>query len=412
MKLATLHNNIQDAFFRWGWLLPAVLPLTQLGGRALSNVVAGLYALWGLLGLWSSRDRLDRATTLLYLILLGVFLLGIPGTIDPERSLRSWGMFFMQSLSLLLMQVALRESPAHPDRLLNAMALFGGVTLAGLVLLLPYYGLGWSGRPFDPRSQLQEDNLPFLLPFMLGWIWRQGDGRWRYGAMVGITATILGYVVLAEGRAALLGLIVGLAIFCWATLGWRLRWSVLLAALALVVGIIANTAPFHKSERDPNRPLDAFTTGRTILWRQALQYPPARPWLGVGIGNGSHAGEVLRFKIGESWHEVKHLHNFLLDTWYETGMLGLGVLLVLIGTVFGRLARVWRWLSTEDRQRVGVLLAAALAIITAGLLSFSYISRQFACYFFVCLAGLTCFSRLPAGTAMLPAVGDTVLGKH
>ncbi len=407
-----LHSRIQEAFFRRGWLLPAVLPLTQLGGRALSNVVAGLYALWGLLGLWSRRDRLDRATTLLYLTLLGVFLLGIPGATDPERAFRSWGIFFMQSSSFLLMQVALRESPTHPDRLLNAIALFGGATLVGLVLLVPYYGLGWSGRPFDPVSQLQEDNLPFLLPFMLGWIWRQGSSRWQYGAMIGVIVIVLAYVVLAEGRAALLGLVVGLSVFCWVVLGWRLRWSMLLAALVLVVGIIVNTGPFRKSDLDPNHPLDAFTSGRTILWRQAIQHPPERVWLGVGIRNQVYAKEVLSFEIGGAPVQVKHLHNFLMDVWYETGILGLGVLLTLIGTVFGRLARVWRWLSAEDRQRVGVLLAAALAIITAGLLSFSYTSRQFACYFFVCLAGLTCFSRLPASTATLPAVGDTVLDKH
>ncbi len=396
MQLATIHNHIQEAFFRRGWLLLAALPLTQLGGRALFNSVAGLYALWGLLSLWSRRNRLDRTTTLLYLTLLGVFLLGIPGAIDPAEALRSWGVFLMQSLSLLLMQVALRESPGHPDRLLDAMALFGGITLAGLVLLLPYYGLGWSGRPFDPSSQLQEDNLPFLLPFMLGWIWRQGDGRWRYGAMVGITAVALGYVVLSEGRAALLGLIAGLATFCWVALGWRLRWSALLAALVLVIGIIANTAPFHKSELDLNHPLDAFTAGRTILWRQAIQHPPERAWLGVGIGNGSYAREVLSFDLGGDRVQVKHLHNFLMDAWYETGLLGLGALLILIGAVFGRLVRSWRRLSAEDRQRAGVLLAATLAILTAGLLSFGYTSRYFACYGFACLGGLSYFAMLPA----------------
>lgn len=396
MKLATLYNKLREAFFRRGWLLLAALPLTQLGGRALFNSVAGLYALWGLLSLWSRRNRLDRTTTLLYLTLLGVFLLGIPGAIDPAEALRSWGVFLMQSLSLLLMQVALRESPGHPDRLLDAMALFGGITLAGLVLLLPYYGLGWSGRPFDPSSQLQEDNLPFLLPFMLGWIWRQGDGRWRYGAMVGITAVALGYVVLSEGRAALLGLIAGLATFCWVALGWRLRWSALLAALVLVIGIIANTAPFHKSELDLNHPLDAFTAGRTILWRQAIQHPPERAWLGVGIGNGSYAREVLSFDLGGDRVQVKHLHNFLMDAWYETGLLGLGALLILIGAVFGRLVRSWRRLSAEDRQRAGVLLAATLAILTAGLLSFGYTSRYFACYGFACLGGLSYFAMLPA----------------
>lgn len=405
MKLATLHNNIQEAFFRQGWLLPAVLPLTQLGGRALFNSIAGIYALWGLLSLWSRRKRLDRTTTLLYLILLGVFLVGIPGSLDPQGALRSWGTFFMQSISLVLMQAALRESPIHPDRLLDAMALFGGITLAGLVLLLPYYAFGWSGQPFDPSIQLQEDSLPFLLPFMLGWVWRQSDGRWRYGTMVGITAITLSYVVLAEGRAALLGLIVGLSVFCWVALGWRLRWSSSLAVLVLVIGILANTTPFQKSDLDPDHPLDAFTAGRTILWRQALQHPPARPWLGVGIGNGSYAGEVLRFKIGEGWHEVKHLHNFLLDAWYETGLLGLGVLLALIGTVFGRLAQVWRRLSAEDRQRAAILLAAALAILTAGLFSFGYTSRYFTCYGLICLGGLNHF-------ATSSAIADKSLDKH
>ena len=214
MKLAALPNEIQDTFFRWGWLLLTVLPLTQLGGRALFNSVAGFYALWGLLSLWSRRDRLDHATTWLYLSLLGIFLLGIPGAIDPGEARKTWAAFFMHSLSFLLMQVALRESPAHPDRLLKAMALFGGIAMAGLVLLLPYYALGWSGQPFDPSSQLREDSLPFLLPFMLGWLWRQGNGRWRYGAMVGVVAVALGYVALSEGRAALLGLIVSLMAFC------------------------------------------------------------------------------------------------------------------------------------------------------------------------------------------------------
>lgn len=402
MKFTTFHNKIQDAFFRQGWLLPVVLPLTQLGGRALFNMAAGVYALWGLLSLWSRRERLDRMTALLYLILLSAFLLGIPGAMEPAGALRAWGMFLMHSLTLLLMQAALQESPVQIDRLLNAMALFGGITLAGLYALLPYYVLGGSGQPFDPSTQLQEDNLPFLLPFMLGWIWRQERSRWRYGAMAGVIAASLGYIVLAEGRAALLGLSAGLAVFCWAALGWRLRWIALLPALVLALGVVANTGPFRKAEMDPEHPLDAFTTGRTILWRQALAHPPARPWLGVGIGNGFQAKQVLNFEINGNRIQVKHLHNFLMDAWYETGLLGLGALLALIGAVLGRLAWAWRRLSAGDRQRAGVVLAAALAIMTAGLLSFSYTSRYFACYLFACLGGLSYFATPPAAADTIP----------
>lgn len=396
MKPTTLHSRLQDAFFQRGWLLPTLLPLTQLGGRALFNVVAGLYALWGLLSLWSRRERLDRTITLLYLTLLGVFLLGIPRSLDPQAGLRLWGEMAGQSLTLLLMHIALQESSASIDRLLRLMAWCGGITLAGLYLLLPYYALGGSGQPFDPSSQLQEDNLPFLLPFILGWIWRQGSGCWRYGAMAAVTAAALGYVALAEGRAALLGLIVGLTVFCGAVLGWRLRWIALLMIGVLAVGIVVNTSPFRKAEIDPEHPLDAFTSGRTILWRQALQHPPDRMWLGVGIGNGFHAREVLSFQMGGERVQVKHLHNVLLDVWYETGLLGLGALLALLGAVFGRLAWVWRRLSVGDRQRAGVLLAAAFALMAAGLLSFSYTSRYFACYFFACLGGLSYFATRPA----------------
>ena len=406
MSITRWHDALREAFFRQGWLLLAVLPLTQIGGRALFNLVAGLYVVWGLLSLWGRRDRLDRSTILLYLALLGVALAGVPGSVDPVGGLRVWIQFAAQTSTLLLVQAALRESPENIDRLLAAMALFGGIALASLYLLLPYHWFEWSGRPFNPLTQLQEDNLPFLLPFLLGWIWRYGDHRWRYGAMLGVTAAALGYVAISEGRAALFGLIVGLAGFCWAVLAWRPRWVALLAVWVLAVGIAANIGPFLKAELDLEHPLDAFTAGRTIVWRHALEHPPARPWLGVGIANASHSQELLRFELSGVQVQIKHFHNFLIDAWYETGILGVGLLLALVGTVFVRLARIWRWLPVDDRQRAGILLAAALSIIAAALLSFSYTSRQFACYLFACLGGLIHFGRSRVGAAN-PANADT-----
>ena len=405
MSIKTLWpDRLQAAFWQWGWLLPTVLPLAQLGGRALYTMLIGLYALWGLPCLWQRRDRLDCTTTVLYLTLLAVMLIGIPGSIDPESGLRTWGQFAMQTSTLLLMQAALRQSPLYLDRLLNALALTGLLTLAGLYLVLPYYALEISGRPFDPSSQLREDNLPFLLPFVLYWLWRQNNPRWRVGGMIGLTVAVMAYVVIAEGRAALLGLMVGLMGFCRLVPDWRLRWVAPLAALVLIIGIAVHIEPFQKAGLDPDHPLDAFTTGRSILWRQALAHPPARPWLGVGIGNEAHATAVLSFVIGGQPVQVKHLHNFLLDAWYETGLLGAGLLLALIGTVLIRVARQWRRLSAGDRQRAGVLSAAALALMTAGLLSFSHSSRQIACYLFVILGGLINITS--------PANADTDRDRH
>ena len=389
MTFAALHQRVESAFFQHGWLLPALLPLAELGGRGLYNTLVSLYGVWGLLGLWSRRQRLDPVVTLFYLLVLGVFLAGIPGAMSAGESMRLWPGFLASSLSLLLVQAALWESPDALDRLLRAVALVGVSVLIGLYGLALYYRLGFAGRPFDPGLQLQEDNLPFLLPFLLAWIWwRDENIRRRYGGMAAAVAIVLAYVALSEGRAALLGLLVGLIVFGKLVLGWRWRWIAALAAAVLAAAIVLNPGPFRKMNLDPARPLDAFTAGRTALWRQALAHPPQRPWLGVGLGNGHRAAEILSFELNGQKIQVHHLHNFLLEAWYETGILGVGALLGLIGAVFGRLAWRWERLSLQDRQRAGVLLAAASGIMGSALLSFSYTSRHFA-YLFLCLGALS-----------------------
>ncbi|MBL8251368.1 MAG: O-antigen ligase family protein [Candidatus Competibacter sp.] len=388
MTFAALHRRIETAFFRQGWLLPALLPLTELGGRGLYNTLIAVYGVWGLVSLWSRRRRLDRAVTAGYLLLLGALLAGIPGAASPEEGWRLWPGFLASSVSLMLVQAALGESPEAPDRLLRAVALAGGFTLLGLYGLALYHGLELSGRPFEPERQLQEDNLPFLLPFLLAWIWRRaGDPRRRYRDMSVAVALVLIYIVLAEGRAALVGLLVGLIAFGKLVLNWRWRWIGALAAAVLATAIVFNPEPFRKMNLDPARPLDAFSAGRTALWRQALAQPPQRPWLGVGLGNGHSAAEILRFQLNGQSIQVHHLHNFLLEAWYETGLLGVGALLALIGAVLGRVARCWQRWSLPDRERAGVLLAAALAVMGSALFSFSYTSRHFG-YLFLCLGAL------------------------
>ncbi len=384
---------LQHAFFQWGWLIAAILPLTQLGGRGLFNTLVSIYALWGLSTLWNHRYHLDRWLAPLYLALLGLFLLSIAGSTDPVRSIQTWLQFTVNSIVLLLVPIALCESTDNIERFIKTLALSGLLMLVGLYLMLPWYVLELSGEPFSPITQLKEDNLPFLLPFMLAGIWWYCPQRWRIMAMTSVTMVAVAYVALAEGRAALLGLVVGLTVFCWRVLNWRLWRISSVALLVLIAGIAMNSTPFNKVELDPGHPLDAFTAGRTILWQQALENPPVQPWLGVGIGNGRTATQMLSFDLGGITHQVRHLHNFVLDAWYETGFLGAGLLLALIATALIRLAHHWRCLSTIDQQRAGVLLAATLALMATGLLSFSYTTRQFSCYLFICLGGLSYFSQ-------------------
>ena len=127
--------------------------------------------------------------------------------------------------------------------------------------------------------------------------------------------------------------------------------------------------------------------------RKAVSYthlPPENPWLGVGFGNLASRAEVLRIGdlagIGEV--TVRHLHNFILDAWFETGILGLSTFLAMLGVVLGRVLLTWPGLDQEHRRIAAAALAGVAALLTAGLLSFSYTSKQFALYLYLLLAVL------------------------
>ena len=134
MTLAAIHKRVEESFFRWGWLLPVVLPLTELGGRGFYNTLAGLYGIWGLLSFWGRRQQLDRTTALLYLLVLAVFLLGIPGAIDPKEGLRIWlGSVSYTHLDVYKRQLLYRPSPRYTRDLCRLDAGVIAVGQAGIL---------------------------------------------------------------------------------------------------------------------------------------------------------------------------------------------------------------------------------------------------------------------------------------
>ena len=127
---------------------------------------------------------------------------------------------------------------------------------------------------------------------------------------------------------------------------------------------------------------DQLSAGRTVIWRQALASPPRQPFVGVGLGNTALYQRVLTVDRGPERAPivVKHLHNFVLDCWYETGLIGVGAMFLWLGVFFARGALRWRVAAPCGRAAAGTLLAGSFAIIAAGLFSFSYLSKPFAVY--------------------------------
>lgn len=93
-------------------------------------------------------------------------------------------------------------------------------------------------------------------------------------------------------------------------------------------------------------------------------------------------GEVLKYK-----HKVRHLHNFILDSWYETGLFGSVALLVLL--FYFLFKGVKTFVTNTGRQEMIIIfLTSFMAILVSGFSSFSYTSNQFTLFLFLISGGL------------------------
>lgn len=375
-------NRLTLAFMQWGWLTPAFLPLAQVLGRGMFNTLSALYFLWALAALPALRAPLGRAVRepffLIYALMLVIWALSLTMAIDPTKGLETLARYIQFSLTGLFTLLVLRSGPERPAQLVHALALGAVFTLAVLYVQLPYYVWGTS---FNPTLQLREDNLPWLLPLLLAGLVASPRARWL---AAGLALAVGFYIVLSQGRAALAAFVVALAAFAALGLGLRKRTLAVTIILVLAVGIFASDRFFRDIEHLSLdfATLDIFTSGRATIWYQAWHMPPENPWLGVGIGNVSLYHAVLQIND----LTVKHLHNFLFDAWFETGWLGLTALIGLIGIVYVHLARNWHHLDAPTRRIAAAAIAASLAILVAGLFSFSYTSRQFALYLYLLFA--------------------------
>lgn len=391
MGLKPAVELVCSHFFRWGWLLPAFLPLASVAGRGAFNIVSGVYFLWALASvslapgkrsaIWQQRWFLAS-----YSLMLLVWGLSLTQSTDPQTGGYQLLRYLQYSLTGPFTVVALLQAPSQLPRLVRAMAWASLLLILVLYLQLPYFLLAVE---FIPTQQLHEDNLPWLLPCLLVAISSRAHGRWLLPCAIVAFAV---YIGLSQGRAALLAMMAALAVFSILALHLRKRhWlaaGVAVAALGIIFGQrffrgVSNIAFDFAT-------MDRFTNGRATIWWQALSSPPENPWFGVGFGNLASRVEVLRIDdlagIGEV--TVRHLHNFVLDAWFETGVLGLSTFLVMLGVVFARVHRTWPGLDQEHRRIAAAALAGIAALLTAGLLSFSYTSKQFALYLYLLLAVL------------------------
>ncbi len=378
--LSRWRLRLEGPYLRWGYLLPCGLPVAQVLGRAVFTALLVLYWLWALV-VYRRPERFDRRLVLVFAALLTAFALGIPGALDPLRGTREWLKFAAEASVWMFTYAAIERVPGGLDRLVKTL---GFATIAMLGVL--YGKLLWQlpSPDFSPTRMLQEDGLAFLTPFALYTLLSTGGRAGRWGAALCLGAAGY-YILLAQGRAALVGLAAAVYVFAWLAEGWRARTALAVTVVLFVTAVMTQGDVLLRGaalRSTLSGATDQLSAGRTLIWRQALASPPRQLFVGVGLGNIALHERVLTVDLGPERAPivVKHLHNFVLDCWYETGLIGVGAVFLWLGVFFTRGALHWRLAAPSGRTAPGTLLAGSFAIIAAGLFSFSYLSKPFAVY--------------------------------
>ena len=147
-------------------------------------------------------------------------------------------------------------------------------------------------------------------------------------------------LMLTKSRSAWLGCCVGIGILLIRRIRVTaiqnlFRWLVagsLIAALGVGIGVAVGGLDKEVILESP-RSLQF----RLLYWSGTLRMLQHQPLSGAGPGNFRQA--YLQFKADETSEEIRDPHNFVLDAWSSSGLIGLFGLLLIIGCTSWRLMK-------------------------------------------------------------------------
>lgn len=367
--MTRLHASRLDAVA--AALIGAALPLAVFG-RALSQgvlaaallaaIAAALLAKRPLVGA-RVRPALAAGAVVALAMLPSVLL-----SVDPGVSFSAWARTIAMGGAVTVLWTLLDSS--REARLIAWRILVAGGACAFLYAVARIVG----GTEHNYVSSLKPSAsvAAVLVPLILGAGWILG-GRWRPVALVAAAAAIA-LAVLTGSKSAVAGLAVaGLA---FAALVTARRFGKGAAALLLAVAVAGGTALALKV---PPPVVEGAThhfimpgiidAHRQVIWTFALEHFLQRPLVGWGLNAINLLPEGKAIIPGFMVEYLpSHPHNWLVEVLAETGILGAGALVAVIGWALLRLGRIY----VRDRSANALIAVMALTVFwSAGAFNFS-----------------------------------------
>lgn len=366
-------------FSKWfqqnGWYLLMFLPLLDLAGRAVFNIVFYVFALFALVTVTVSW-RLPKIQKGLFIALHLSIFLSLLLTHNLSTLYQSWLKYAVEMLAFFILLYYLRNNIISTQGVFNWL---GGIGALTIIVTLTVMLIQWVLEPNIAFAvgKVNKDVLPWLVPFAIPWAYQQAKPQFRWVAVLALIVITLFIGIGTQGRTAILATILATSVLF--VMYFRIKlWCVALALL-LIIGTVVVVMPNVMRgalEAPGAQVLDRLTSGRAVLWRQAIQHPPENPWIGIGFANKE--GKAVVTYIGDE--KVKHLHNLLMDCWYEIGYLGLAVFMLWMGYHWWLLLRMSRNGNDVEKKQAAILCASIVAMMVEGMFAVSMNSRMFSVY--------------------------------
>jgi O-antigen ligase len=139
---------------------------------------------------------------------------------------------------------------------------------------------------------------------------------------------------------------------------WVVSAALMLAALALLV-LQHGDMLYDRFVRQSGGDAFTQTSGRSMIWGEALSQMADAPWsLLVGFG----------WKTFDLTHDLAS-HNQYLDYFFNLGIIGLSLILIIYGLVFSYLVKGVRSASGDSKAILTGFLVGYLSFLLAGLFS-------------------------------------------
>ena len=349
------------------------------------SALLGLALTWR--GEWRAVAEPAKRLGLLLLCLLIPGLLSIPTSVAPSKS---WGEIVsvvLVGLAGLSVLYGLRRQQDHrwlQSGLVIVIAAWIGDGLLQALTGADVFGItpkaeGMINGPFTTNG-IFGIIVAALTPLVL-WEPLKQRQRWAIALLSGIVVTVilsgqrnnllllaLGLIALSSlwsrrtrlvGAAALVAIAVAVYPFA-PTLQQRSNWMISSGKeMATSLQGLQDNPGDTKSSKRLFDSLNRFTSDRAFLVDAGLKMIQDRPLTGVGI-NAFRPAYPLYAQLKPHGHRDKptHAHNIYLELTAETGLIGLGGLLLAIGLG-------WRWfaLACQERQRMAAPYAATLLVM-------------------------------------------------